>query len=108
MSSADRCIGYGSHTALKAFGVSAGDLIFQMVGNGRTPAVTLVKAFAVLTRVDAKVAKGLKNLSIIPDIEKSSLPYGTCIKPLTLQKGTGEDITCGTHTAGQLGRPAQI
>lgn len=106
MSSTGGCIGNGRHTALKAFGVTAVYLIFQMVRNGRTPAVTLVKAFAILTGVDTKAAKGLKNLCIIPDVKKSGLPYGACIKPLTLQKGTGEHITCRTNTAGQLGRPA--
>ena len=101
-------IGNGRHTALKTFGVTAGNLIFQMVGNGRAPAVTLVKAFAILAGVNPKAAKGLKNLCIVPNVNKGGLPYGACIKPLTLQKGTREHIACGTDAAGQLGRPAQI
>src|SRR6185369_1716001 len=79
-----------------------------MPGHGRTTAVALVEAGALLAGMDAQVAEGGVDLRSVPDLLEAAGTEIAGLETVALQKGAGIHVAGRAHAAGQLGSTAQV
>src|SRR6185369_13158644 len=101
-------VGNGRHAALKALGIPAVDVVFEMPRHGRAATVTLIETCALFAGVDAQVTEGLVDLGTVPDLLKTAGAKITGLKTVALQKSAGIHVTGRTDATGKFGRTAEI
>src|SRR6185369_10303354 len=79
-----------------------------MPGHGRTTAVALVEAGALLAGMDAQVAEGGVDLRRVPDFLKAAGTEIAGLETVALQKGAGIHVAGRADAAGELGCTAEV